>query len=252
MSVGVFDPMGLLRAATAELAPSTHTSTEGVDRVHVVPGARGWPDAVVSAGDGGARAVVVVEPAPATADEHDRIAGIAVPVIVSRARLRADVAADAAPIDPVPLLVVDAVAPREDARATVRDAIGWVRELTGGAPQRISVSRTGRALVAELATGGTVAAITLAIAGAGNEPWLDLVAMAATRVHVRVAPDLMAREVVHVGAEGRVVKPYRFEAGERLALRRALACLRSGGSDDRVALRSDDLLAAELCDGAWP
>jgi hypothetical protein len=238
-------------AATAELAPRTVPADDRADAVCIIAGHGAWWDHVASAAAAGARVVVVVEPGPAPDPAFDDLASLDVPVLISRARVRSDLVADATPSRVPQLITADVFAPYAAARAVVRDAFGWVRAL-GGETRLVSVAATARAVVVEARCEGVDGAFTLALGGPGTAPAIGMIAIGPTRVEVRLDEASGSREVTVSDASGSRTLPTRYESPERLILRRALDLGPGAVAADLDDLRADDRLAAAVLQAVRP
>jgi len=229
------------RAAVAELAPRVRPG-RGADAIRVVEGRGSWWEGLVDAS-----AFVVDEPDPASAEIHERLGALGVPVVIVRRRLRPDVVDDARAESVAPRhVVVDAWGGRTDATALLRDAVGWARVIAGGPLSVVArAETTSAATVALRAPNGVGASVTRAIGG-GVGGALTVTALGARRVEVRVDSGSPLCEVAFDDDEGRRVRPARRESAERLALRRILDAVEAGTAvPDLAELAADD--AVLLC-----
>lgn len=227
------------RAAVAELAPRARPG-EGIDAIRVVEGRGTWWERLE-----GAAAFIVNEPDPAPAAVHERLDGLAVPVVVVRRRLRPDVVADAISAFATPRhVVVDAWGGRTDAATVLRDAVGWARVLTGGPVRAFARADTERATtLAVWSETGVGASITRAVGG-GVGAALTATALGPRRVEVRVDSGSPLHEVSVDDEEGRRTARVRRESPERLALRRLLDAREGVALGDLSDLAADDAAAA--------
>ncbi|CAH0153909.1 hypothetical protein [Microbacterium sp. Bi128] len=232
------------RAAVAELAPLVRIAeADGVGALRVIDGRGAWWDRLERMAD--APGIVVDEPQPAPAAAHARVQKLAVPVVIARRRLRADVVADARPPVAPTHVTVDAWGAPSEASALLRDAVGWARVLAGGPLEVVARAETPVADVRALAGPGVGVSVTRSVGGAGVGDALTALTLGPRRVEVRVDSAAATIEVVHEDAAGRVVLAPRREAAERLALRRLLEALRAGERlTDLEDLRRDDAIAS--------
>lgn len=210
-----------------------------------VDGAAGWIAGVRDAVAGGARGIIVAEPADAPADDVRALAAsLAVPVVVERDFLRADVAADAVgaraggSVEPgaPALVVVDGGAPAAAPGVLARDAVGWARTLAGGALSLVAEG-DGPALLQTDA--GRCAAVTVVATDRPGAGWLRASALGDPLVDVEI--EGAAAFVTRSAASGRLVLPTRYESPARVALRRILDALDSERAPDDLSVLADDV-----------
>lgn len=241
------------RVAVAELPLRTMRADGPVGAIVVVSGgphravdgAAGWIPGVRDAIAGGARGIIVAEPADAPADAVRALAAsLAVPVVVERDFLRADVAADAVgaraggsaePGAPA-LVVVDGGAPAAALGVLARDAVGWARTLAGGALSLVAEG-DGPALLQTDA--GRCAAVTVVATDRPGAGWLRASALGDPLVDVEI--EGAAAFVTRSAASGRLVPPPRYESPARVALRRILDALDSERAPDDLSVLADDI-----------
>ncbi|MFB7893735.1 hypothetical protein ACFC1I_16165 [Microbacterium sp. NPDC056044] len=252
MTTPVRTDLDAYRVAVAELPESAVASRDVEGAVVVVPGADAWWVVASDAITAGAAAVVVARPAVGPIEALDALASLAgaVPVVVERPLLRADmVAAAGASIEELPApgaLVVECHAPARTLGPALRDAIGWARVIAGTplAP-RTTESWGGRVLA--LLESGLGSAVSIAVAlqpGAPSPGRLRITSIAATRVEVDADLDTV---VAVTDATGRRILPARFESSERVALRRAISAVRTAERPSDLAdLRHDTGLSVAL------
>lgn len=230
------------RAAIAELTPRVRAAADGAGSgIRILPGTGAWWERLGDPAEG----YLVDEPSPAPAEVHARLADLTVPVVVSRRRVRPDVAADAAPLETPRHVVVDAWGGRAEAATLLRDAVGWARVLAGGSLAVVARDAGSVAEVLALAGAGGVGVSVTRAVGGGVGATLTVVALGARRVEVRVDSATPVVEVVHEDDTGRSVRPARRESAERLALRRLVDALDSGERvRDLDDLAADDALVS--------
>jgi hypothetical protein len=197
-------------------------------------------------------AIVVDEPVPATDRDHARVAGLAIPVILSRRRVRADLVVDAATQEAAHLVTVDGFGPRSSWPTWARDAVGWARVLGGGCLEPTARHVSSDVLLVALASAsGVPATVTCTLGGPGSAVAIDAVALAPRRVEVRIDETAGLAEAATVSDAGRLVAPTRFESTERLALRRALDALGDTTPPaDLTELRHDEALVRAMAEPA--
>ena len=237
-------------------------STERVDRmagaIVVVDGATRWWDAATLAVEAGAAAVLVAEPREVPLGPVGRLSQVAaqsgVTILVHRARLREDLVAVALEqrAGRVPrVLVAECRAAAGDLPALVRDAIGWARALAG---ERLTVAAasfgraSGTALLRSRADGRAVGSLILG-ATIVEATVLRVQALGETTTELEIDAPLGRTELATSTVAGRLVAPTRFEAGERAALRRAVAAAAQRiASDDLEGLLHDAEAATAALD----
>jgi hypothetical protein len=245
------------RAAVAELPARARLADDPAGAVVVVPGSAGWCAAAAAAFAAGAVAVVVDDPAP---EADARLAALSAhagarPVILSRTSLRHDVVADAVGgpggVRTAPAAGVAEVTGRASALpGLVRDAVGWLRTLTGGPIEFVAASTGDGSSVAGLRSltgAGPVPHSLVAVAGPVIVPRLRVTVLADVRTGVVVDHAARATCLTWTDEAGEHTSPRRFEAPERLALRRALAAIADAEAcTDLADLRHDDELAHRI------
>ncbi len=257
MTARVCTDLGAYRVAVAELPASTQLAASVADSIVVMPGDGPWWAAASEAIGAGAVAVVVAGPGSAPVDAIDALSASAggVPVLLDRPLLRPDVVrdvsealADAAAAGAV---VVECHAPAPALRTTLREAVGWAR-VVATAPLALRTSESSGRRVLALLASETGAAVSLVAAAQPGAPALGRVRIT-TVAERRLEVDADLEAVVTVtDAEGDRILPTRFEARERVALRRAVAAVRAGEpSADLADLRHDTLLGNALLDPAF-
>ncbi|HKP07890.1 MAG TPA: hypothetical protein VJU58_11620 [Microbacterium sp.] len=252
MTTPVRTDLDAYRTAVAELPESAIASPDVEGAIAVVPGGDAWWVAASEAIAAGAAAVIAAQPAVGPIEALDALASLAgaVPVVVERPLLRADmVAAVGASIEELPApgaLVVECHAPARSLGPALRDAIGWARVIarTPLAP-RTTESWGGRVLALLDSEQGSAVSIAAAVQpGAPSPGRLRITSIAATRVEVDAD---LATIVAVTDATGRRILPTRFESSERVALRRAISAIRTAERPSDLAdLRYDTGLAATL------
>jgi len=237
-------------------------STERVDRaagaIVVVDGATRWWDATALAVEAGAAAVLVGEPREVPLERVARLAELAeqsgVPILVHRARLRDDlvaVALEQRESFGTRVVVTECRAAPSDLPAMVRDAVGWTRALAG---ERLAVAAasfgpaSGTALLRTRAGGRVVGSLIVGTT-IGEATVLRVQALGEATTELEIDAPLGRTELATSTVHGRLVAPTRFEAGERAALRRAVAAVAQGlPSADLEALLHDADAAAAMPD----
>lgn len=241
--IGVWTDLAPYRVAIAEL-PLRARAVPAADAAIAVIGGGRWRDGGVLPP---AAAVVLADPPPG--------AGTSIPpgtpVIVDRERLcpddmPGDVAVDAA------LFTVECSATAADLAEAVRDAVGWLRVLSGGELSIDAVRAGEHGVIALIRTddrspAGARAATLVAtvLADASAAPRLRALAVGPERTEV-VVDGSGAAAVVISSASGARRLPARYESRRRVALRRAIDTVGGAESSDLTDLRHDDALAAVL------
>ena len=252
MTTPVRSDLDAYRIAVAELPESAVASLGMEGAVTVVSGGDAWWSVASDAIAAGAAAVVVARPAVAPSEALDALASLAgaTPVVVERPLLRADVvAAVGASIQKLPApgaIAVECHAPARTLSPALRDAIGWARVIAGAPLAPVTAeSWDGRVLaLLESAQGASVSIVAAAQPGAPSLGRVRITSIAQTRVEVDADLDAV---VCVTDAAGRSILPALFESPERVALRRAIAAVRTPESlSDLADLRHDTALAAAL------
>lgn len=243
------------RVAVAELPLRTMRADGPAGAIVVVGGgagggaggSAGWIAGARDAAAGGARGIVIAEPADAAAsDVRALAASLAVPLVVERTFLRADIAADAvaarsdgsgdtrAPA----LVVVDGGAPAAALGVLTRDAVGWARTLAGGALTLVG-EEDGPVLLQTDAR--MCAALTVVATDRPGAGWLRASALGDPVVDVEI--EGAAMRTTRSDAAGRLILPPRWESSARAALRRVLDALEeptTGPAPDDLSMLADD------------
>ncbi|MEO8261105.1 MAG: hypothetical protein ABI566_00935 [Pseudolysinimonas sp.] len=212
--IGVWDSTGLLTAAVAELPLSVGVADGPAEAMAVVDGAEAAHAALAA----GALGLVLVAPDRMREDEITRLAAASGtrPVIALRRRLRAQRSAATAAV------LAECSAPPAELESVLRDAVGWIRELTGGALAVDSVATTDAGAIALLTThdGAPVTVLARPLSGVPDGGVIRVIALAAERRDVEVdEPAGVLR--VRVDRDGEsVATALGFESPERHALRR--------------------------------
>lgn len=228
------------RVAVAELPSSTRLVDEPHGAIVVLGAgaeavAAAEPDAVPAA-------FVIADPTGA----FDLTPRPGIPLVVDRARLHPDVVVDAGVHPDAALFTAECAAPAADIAATVRDAIGWLRVLSGERLELDAVHATGHGAIALLRAGeraATLSATLLAEPSAGVR--LRALAIGVERVEVTIDA-AGAASVVRASDAGSLTKPARYESRRRAALRRAIDAIDSGDPGDLDVWRHDEALAVAI------
>ncbi len=237
---GVLAPVGRYRAALAELPMSTRLVHHASGAIVVVPGVPGWVDTVLATATAGAVAVVVAEPAFVPSAELRRLERAStIPVVVERPLLRPDVILDARTArtgEPAPRIVAADGAARGSKLAIVaRDAVGWLRVLTG---EELAFVAADGALALFETLAGIAATMSVVVTERPGDGWIRAQALGETIIEVEVEGH--GSRVTSATAAGRLTAPVRFESSERLAMRRALSSSATGDwPDDLGELAAD-------------
>lgn len=235
------------RVAVAGLPHRAEASVDPNGAIVVVDGGERWWDAAAGAVDDGARAVLIVAPGHAPADEIDALAARSdVPVLVHRPRLRHDLVAGAlaARSGAAPRVVVaECRAEPADLPALVRDAVGWLRVLVG---RPVDVAATGGAVILRAAGGAHPVGTLLATASTAGGPVLRVRALGETTTELELDDASGRRELITSTAAGRTSAPALHESGPRAALRRTLDLLGVGGPFADLTDLRHDATAADL------
>ncbi|BDV31964.1 hypothetical protein [Microbacterium terricola] len=245
----VFAPPGAYRTAVAELPLSAQLADTPAGSIVVVPGRTGWVDAALAAVAAGAAAVIVAAPAFAVAADIRRMqAGAKVPVVVERPHLRTDSTFDAAAGRSIDggstaprLLVADGGAPRGLVPIVAREALGWLRVLSGG---RLALASADGAFALLETADGTAATLSIVVTSTPGGGSFCVRAIGEVLTEVEV--DERRTRVSTSTTRGTLSAPDRYESSARLAVRRALAAVESGPTDDLGELLADTELVGRL------
>lgn len=223
--------------AVASLPRSTMRVDGVAGAIAIVDGSTPWWDAATLAVASGAAAVLVAEPRGVPLEPVGELAEFAarsgVPIVVHRARLRDDLVALAITQRggaALRVVVAECRAAQRDLPAVVRDAVGWTRALAG---ERLVVASAsfgpsaGTALLRARADGRVIGSLIMA-ATSPEGAVLRVQALGEATTELEIDTSLGRAELATSTIDGRLVAPSRFEAGERAALRRAVASLGSG------------------------
>jgi hypothetical protein len=240
------------RVAVSELPVSATPARDLPAAVAVVRGEGRWWERASAAVRAGAGGIVVAQPGAAPSAELHALARVAAgtPVVVERRLLRPGmrdlVDASAAGHPPWHAVVVECHAPASALRDVLPDAIGWAR-VVAGTPLTCRISRTwegGTLALLDPAEGGAISLTATVQPGAPAHGRLRVTAIGQERVEVDADLDTV---VSIADAAGRRILPPLLESPERVALRRAIAAVRTGEVPlDLDELRHDTALAEEL------
>lgn len=226
--VPVFTALHAYRVAVASFPSRAHLVGNAAGAIVVVDGATDWWEPATAAVTAGASAIVVAEPGSTPSEVlDDAVLRFPVPIIVHRSRLRHDVASLAvehrAGIQPR-VVVAECRSPEGLLPMMVRDAVGWMRELSD-TTLRVAASSVGRsggtALLRPAAEGLVRGSMTITVTRPEGT-LLRVTALGETTTELEFDEPMGRSELVTSTSAGRLVAPTRFEAGERVALRHAL------------------------------
>ncbi|MFE7846177.1 hypothetical protein ACFUTX_13405 [Microbacterium sp. NPDC057407] len=226
-------------AAVAQLPDRLERATTPAGAVCVIDAATEGVDGVRRLLEAGPAAVVLTHPAHASRAAMELLTDAAAPVVVDRPFLRPD-DVEAARGVAVRHVLVDVVSGPADFRAALLDGIGWLRFLAGAPVSVVSADRTPDAVLAEVVGhGGLTAVLTATRQDTSIAPALSVDGLGATRLEVEIdAVAGIRRSSIH-DADGVLTRPGRYEARERLALRRALDAIAGAACDDLAELNHD-------------
>jgi hypothetical protein len=252
----VFSNLPAYRVAVAGLPKSAQLASHPAGAIVVVDGSTGWEQAASDAVATGASAVVVAEPHDVS---HERLAELVehgtVPIIVARARLRHDVVslavehrADAPPR----IVIAECRSALDTVPRMVRDAVGWIRELTmSSLGVATSAVGAGGGTVLLLADNGRPAGSMIVTITRPEGTLLRVTALGETTTEMELDEPMGSFELVTNTGRGRLVAPARYETGERLAIRRALdAVAARTHPSDLADVIHDDGVAREVLSSA--
>jgi hypothetical protein len=222
------------RAAVAELPLSLRHAPEGPVDIIVASASGAFADP--------ASVIVVADPRPGDRSPVEDGAR----VVIDRPWLRADAAVDAGAHPDALLFTAECSSSAMDQEALVRDALGWIRVLSGEELVLDAVTRTPHALLAQLRAGDRPATLVAnAHTDAGARAWLRACAIGETRAEVVIDAGDVSIEVSTEAGTRRL--PTRGETRQRMTLRRAIDVIRGAATDDARSLSDDDALAAQVC-----
>lgn len=234
------------RVAVAGLPVHAAPAEAMAGSIVVVDGATRWWDAAARAVDSGAVAVLVAEPRGVPLDAvRDLATGAGVPILVHRARLRADLVAQAlehreglAPR----AVVAECRAPAGRLVPMVRDAIGWMRSLatTPLAVASASAASAGGSALLRSGEDDRVVGSLIAAATHPEGEFLRVQALGETTTELEIDAPAGRAELATSTSRGRLVAPARYEAGERVALRRAIHAVGGAAPSDLAELVHDE------------
>ena len=234
------------RVAAAGLPVHAERSDQVAGAVVVVDGSIEWWDAAALAIDAGASSVLVAEPRAVPLTAVGRLAERAeVPILVARSRLRedlVDVALEHRDGVAPRVVVAECRAPAAELAGMVRDAVGWMRAFAGvplAVPSASFESGGGTGLLRSR-TGGDVVGSMLVTVTRPEGMLLRVQALGEVVTEFELDEPAGRTELATSTGRGRYVAPARFEAAERVALRRALAAVaQPGASHDLTDLLHD-------------
>lgn len=244
------------RAAVAARALSTRPASVGEPALEVIDGAGRWWERLHEGLRGDALAFLIANPIEAP---PDRIAALSEraqsrPVIVERPLLRADIAeaAHRARDSSQPLMVVvECSAGSLHLPVVTRDAVGWIRILTGGCLDVRTSLRTATTCVAHLAPRGKPGPPAVLTANRVDAQetaaFLSAIALGERRVEVTIDSVSGRTTVSTFTAAGRQVSLPRYEESARLSIRRAVEAVAAGSFPaDLDELLSDSRAAEQI------
>ena len=255
--IGVVAELTGYRVAVAGLPRRTRLAQAPAGAIVVVDGAAEWCDAAALAIERGAAAILVAEPLRVPPEAIERLeamaAEAAVPVVVHRARLRADLVALAVEhregVAPQ-IIVAECRAAAGALPLMVRDAVGWMRALAG-VPLVASAwtrdAQAGTALLRSRADGRVVGSMVHATTRPEGELF-RVQALGETTSELEIDDPVGRCELSTSTARGRLVAPTHFEDGHRMALRRAVDAVVAGArsTGELGELRHDAAVCADL------
>lgn len=240
--IGVWTELVAYRTAVAELPLHALLADDPAGALAVVDG--GGPGyAADAAGIADAGVVVLADPVPGRASED----WSGRRVIVDRALLRPDVVADAVTTG-AGSFSAECSGPRRGLPIVVRDAVGWLRALSGSELVLEAVHASAHGALALLRPSGREGVATLIVtlrADDSAEPRLRALALGPERTEVTVDGRGEASIVRH-DESGAHHRPARYESRRRVALRRAIQAVAGREFDDLAELHHDDALAAVI------
>lgn len=249
MSAAVLTRDPAFLAAVAELPLATHLADGPRGAIVVLTGER-LVEQALRAQDDGAVALVVSDAGPLrTADLEALHAGVRIPVVIARARVRPDVAgALGAASVAVRTVVVEAFATADERIGTTRDAVAWARLLAGGDLRSVAVEITPTGALGLFERAALPVTVLFSVARTGASV-IRAHTLGHERAEVTIDDGALVQRVERTSADGTTIAPQRFETLHRLTLRRALAALDGQAEPTDLAdilhdARSTDALVA--------
>lgn len=242
------------RVALAELSDASRPVDEVAGAVAVIDGTGRWWVRARAAVAAGAAVLVIAEPEAVTTPELEelRAATRGVAVIVGRSALRPDLVDDTlgdrgrAPVD---VVLVDVTCTSAERTTRVRDAVGWIRVLSGSPPRLLASAAHRDAGLAHLESttqdGRIVpASVSLAVVADGwHGSILRISGLGAVRTDVLIDSGARIVSVETASERGSHRAAKRREESARLTLRRAIDVYAGGEVTDLVDLSVDAALA---------
>ncbi|MET0976460.1 MAG: hypothetical protein ABWX82_12400 [Leifsonia sp.] len=254
--LGIVADLPAFVVATAGLPLSAYQAVDASDAIVVVDGATAWWSAAARAAAAGAAAVLVSAPRDVPIDAvRDLVARCSTPIIVHRPDLRQDIveAAEDHRDGVRPRIAVVECRAAPDALPTmVRDAVGWVRVLANSRLEvaAVAMGRAGGTALLSRRDGGAAGSVIIAVTRPEGAIF-RLQALGETTTELEIDGAAGRSELTTSTSGGRRVAPQAFEAGERLAIRRAIEVVRHGRpSSDLDDLLHDATTAAAIIDQA--
>lgn len=223
MSAAVFTREPAFLAAVAELPIAARVADGAHDAVAVLGGERVVEQALRAQDDGAVALVVSDAVSLRTADFEALHAGVRIPLVIARRRVRPDVANGlGAASDAVRAVIVEASVTAAERIGTTRDAVAWARLLARGDLRSVAVEATPTASLAlfERATVPVTVLVSVARTGASV---IRAHTLGHERAEVTIDDGALVQRVEQTTGEGTTIAPHRFETLHRLTLRRALA-----------------------------
>jgi hypothetical protein len=250
--IPVFTDLPAYRVAVASLPLRARIADSATGAIVVIDGSTGWGDAATAAVEAGASAVLVAEPRDCPPQPLvELLERWPMAIVVHRSRLRCDVVERARTHrgDDLPRIVVaDCRSDPDGLISMVRDAVGWTRELSKAAVRlgEAAVGQRGGTALLRADTGSVVGSMTVTPTGPEGEI-LRITALGETVTEVELDKPMGSFELATSTSEGRLVAPAPVEAGERVALRRALdAVVGRSQPSDLNNLLLDDTVARSV------
>lgn len=255
--IAVFSDLAAYRIAVAGLPLAARHTRDAAEAIVVVDGSGAWWEAATDAARAGAPAVLIAEPRDVPLAEAHALAHLSVPILVHRSRLRPDLVSMAlehrAGVQPR-VVVAECRAASSELVPMVRDAAGWMRALAGatfvvacpaGRDGGTSLLRAG---AEPRAVGSVIATVTRP-----EGSLLRVTALGEVTSEIEIDEPAGLSELSTSTREGRQVAPSRFEAGERVAVRRAVEAVRVGSlPTDLVDLIRDENIARTILQKEMP
>ncbi|SIT67383.1 hypothetical protein [Microbacterium sp. RU33B] len=223
MSVAILTRQPDFLAAVAELPLAARVADGPRGAVVVLTGERVVEKAQRAQDDGAAALVVSDAAALRTVDLEALHAGVRIPLVIARPRVRPDIAnALGAASAAVRAVVVEASATADERIGTTRDAVAWARLIAGGDLRWVAGEAGPTGSLALFERAAVPVTVLISVSRTGSSV-IRAHTLGHERVEVTIDDGALVQRVERTSADGTTIAPQRFETLHRLTLRRALA-----------------------------